>query len=101
MDEKPFLTLDLENIDEHLVPEVKKLTKTSFDVESIVGAAGELKYLNQIKRVLHEQFQDPEEDIVKLLTSKVYDGVQTAKVKAQFLEITKKAMKQFLNVCYR
>ncbi|QTH70209.1 type I restriction endonuclease [Pseudoalteromonas xiamenensis] len=97
MDEKPFLTLDIENIDEHLVPEVKKLTKVSFDVESIVDAAGELKYLNQIKRVLQEQFLDPEEDIVKLLTSKVYDGVQTAKVKAQFLEITKKAMKQFLN----
>lgn len=49
MDEKPFLTLDLLNIDEHLVPELKKLTKSSFDVESIVSAAGELKYLNQIK----------------------------------------------------
>jgi hypothetical protein len=35
MDEKPFLTLDLEDIDEHVVPEVLKLTKTSFDVEII------------------------------------------------------------------
>lgn len=97
MDEKPFLTLDLENIDEHIVPEIKKLTKSSFDVDSVVGAAGELKYLNQIKKVLTEQFQQPEEDFVKLLTSKVYDGVQTPKVKAQFLEIAKKALKQFLN----
>ncbi|GLT17044.1 hypothetical protein GCM10007938_08210 [Vibrio zhanjiangensis] len=97
MDEKPFLTLDLENLDEHLVPEIKKLTKSSFDVGSVVDAAGELKYLNQIKKVLHEQFSEPEEDFVKFFTSKVYEGVQTAKVKSQFLEITTKALKQFLN----
>ncbi|BDY05902.1 type I restriction endonuclease [Ferrimonas sp. YFM] len=97
MDEKPFLTLDLEDIDEHAVPEVKKLTKSSFDVESVVGAAGELKYLNQIKKLLSEQFKDPEEDFVRFFASRVYSGVLTAKVKAQFLEITTKALKQFLN----
>lgn len=97
MDEKPFLTLDLANLDEHVIPEVKKLTKSSFDVESVVDAAGELKYLNQIKKALHEQFQNPEEEFVKFFTSKVYDGVQTAKVKAQFMDITTKALKQFLN----
>ncbi len=97
MDSKPFLTLDLENLDEHVIPEVKKLTKTSFDVDSIVDAAGELKYLNQLKVALHEQFQSPDEELVKFLTSKVYEGVQTPKVKAQFLELTTKALKQFLN----
>ncbi|MFA0140782.1 type I restriction endonuclease [Vibrio kanaloae] len=97
MDEKPFLTLNMSELDEHIVPEVKKLTKTSFDVDSVVDAAGELKYLNQIKKALQEQFKNPEEDFVKFFTSKVYEGVQTAKVKAQFLEITTKALKQFLN----
>ena len=97
MDDKPFLTLDLEELDEHVVPEIKKLTKSSFDVESVVDAAGELKYLNQIKKVLSEQFKEPDEEFVKFFTSKVYDGVQTAKVKSQFLETTTKALKQFLN----
>ncbi|MCE7555895.1 type I restriction endonuclease [Aliivibrio fischeri] len=97
MDEKPFLTLDLEDLDDHIVPEIKKLTKSSFDVDSVVDAAGELKYLNQIKKVLGEQFSQPEEDFVKFFTSKVYEGVQTPKVKSQFLDITTKALKQFLN----
>lgn len=97
MDDKPFLTLDLEELDEHVVPEIKKLTKSSFDVDSVVDAAGELKYLNQIKKILLEQFSDPDEEFVKFFTSKVYEGVQTAKVKSQFLEITTKALKQFLN----
>lgn len=97
MDEKPFLTLDLLNLDEHIIPEIKKLTKSTFDVDSVVDAAGELKYLSQVKKVLSEQFNSPAEDFVKFLTSQVYDGVQTAKVRAQFLEITKKALTQFLN----
>ena len=97
MDDKPFLILDLEDIDEHIVPEIKKLTKSSFDVESIVDAAGELKYLSQIKKVIGSQFVAPEEDFVKFFASRVYDGVLTAKVKAQFLEITTKALTQFLN----
>nr|WP_239552756.1 type I restriction endonuclease [Oceanisphaera litoralis] len=97
MDSKPFLTLDLEDLDEHVFPEIKKLTKSSFDVDSVVDAAGELKYLNQIKAVLYEQFQNPDEDFVRFFTSKVYDGVQTAKVKSQFMEITSKALKQYLN----
>ncbi|GAM63646.1 prophage Lp2 protein 6 [Vibrio ishigakensis] len=97
MDEKPFLTLDITNLDEHIVPEIKKLTKSSFNVDSIVDTAGELKYLSQIKRVLKEQFKSPEEEFVKFFTSRVYDGVQTAKIKTQFSDLTAKALKQFLN----
>ncbi|MCF6250555.1 MAG: type I restriction enzyme HsdR N-terminal domain-containing protein [Methylococcaceae bacterium] len=97
MDEKPFLMLNLSDIDEHIVPEIKKLTKSSFDVDSIVDAAGELKYLSQIKKILDVQFDSPEEEFVKFFASRVYDGVLTVKVKAQFLEITSKALKQFLN----
>ncbi|MCE9686344.1 type I restriction enzyme HsdR N-terminal domain-containing protein [Shewanella sp. AS16] len=97
MDEKPFLVLDLENIDEHIIPEVKKLTKTSFDVESIVSAAGELKYLSDIKKLLGEQFKAPEEEFIKFFASRVYDGTLTAKVKLQFADITSKALRQFLS----
>ena len=85
------------DIDEHIVPELRKMTKSSFDVEAIVDVAGELKYLNEIKKILGGQFKDPDEEFVKFFTSKVYSGKQTVSVKAQFSEITKKALKQFLN----
>ena len=61
--------------------------------ESVVDAAGELKYLNQIKKNLAEQFQEPEDYFVKFFTSKVYDGIQTAKFKAQFHDVAAKALK--------
>lgn len=50
MDGKPFLVLDLLEIDETLIPEIQKLSKESFDLESIISAAEELKYIGALKR---------------------------------------------------
>lgn len=97
MDDKPFLVLDLLDIDDHAIPELKKLTKPAFDVESIINAAGELKYVSQLKRVLASQFSAPDDDFVRLFTTRVYDGVITQRVREQFAALTLKAMRQFLN----
>lgn len=97
MDEKPFLEVDLLDIDEHVIPELQKLTKSAFDVDSIINAAGELKYVGQIKRVIASQFSQPDDDFIKFFASRVYDGVITQKVREQFSLLTRKAASQFLN----
>lgn len=96
MDEKPFLEFDLLDIDDHVVPELQKLTKSAFDVESIISAAGELKYVGQIKRALAAQFSEPDDDFVRLFASRVYEGVITQKVREQFAQLTRKATVQFI-----
>lgn len=96
MDEKPFLELDLLDIDEHVIPELQKLTKTAFDVDSIISAAGELKYVGQIKKEIAAQFANPSDEFVKFFASKVYDGIITQKVRDQFGILTRKATVQFL-----
>ncbi len=97
MDEKPFLELDLLDIDEYSVPELIKLTKSAFDVDSIISAAGELKYVSQLKKLIGAQISKPEDDFVKFFASRVYEGVITQKVREQFFELTRKALAQFLN----
>lgn len=97
MDEKPFLELDLLDIDEHAVPELIKLTKSAFDVDSIVNSAGELKYVSQIKKEIASQFSKPDDDFVKFFASRVYEGMITQKVREQFAELTRKAVAQFLS----
>lgn len=97
MDEKPFLEVDLLDIDENIIPELKKLTKSSFDLESIINAAGELKYVSQIKKILHSQLNNPEDDFVKFFASRVYDGILTQKVREPFFNLTKKAASQYIN----
>ena len=97
MDEKPFLELDLLDIDEYSVPELIKLTKSAFDVDSIISAAGELKYVSQLKKLFGAQVSKPEDDFVKFFASRVYEGVITQRVREQFFELTRKALAQFLN----
>lgn len=97
MDEKAFLELDLLDMDEHVVPELQKLTKSAFDVDSIISAAGELKYVSQIKREIASQFNSPSDEFVKFFATRVYDGMITQKVREQFGDLTRKAMAQFLN----
>ncbi|WP_095165421.1 type I restriction endonuclease [Pseudomonas sp. Irchel 3H3] len=96
MDEKPFLELDLLDLDEHVLPELQKLTKSAFDVDSIISAAGELKYVSQIKKEIASQFSQPNDDFVKFFATRVYDGIITQKVRDQFAILTRKALVQFL-----
>lgn len=97
MDAKPFLVLDLLDVDETLIPELLKLTKDVFDLDSIINSAGELKYIGQIKRTIASQFKEPEDDWIRFFTSRVYDGPFTQKAREQFTPLVTKATKQFLN----
>ena len=96
MDEKPFLEVDLLDVEDHAIPELKKLTKKNFDVESIINAAGELKYLSQIKRLLAHQLVEPHEDFIRFCIANVYDGIITQKVREQFTPLILKAGNQFV-----
>jgi hypothetical protein len=97
MDAKPYLVLDFSDIDETLLPELAKLTKESFNLDSVLSAAGELKYIGQLKRILTAQFKQPEDEWVKFLTTRVYEGAYTQRVRDQFTPLVDKAARQFLN----
>lgn len=95
MDDKPFLELDLLDIDEHAAPELRKLTRSAFDVDSIISAAGELKYIGQLKRELAGQLAEPCEEFLRFFVARVYDGPITARVREQFQPLMQKAITQF------
>ncbi|WP_104193873.1 type I restriction endonuclease [Cryobacterium sp. M25] len=97
MDEKPFLVLDLLDIDETLIPELRKLTKDVFDLDSIISSAEELKYIGQIKRTIATQFTEPQDEWIRFFTARVYEGAFTQKVREQFTSLVTKATKQYLN----
>lgn len=96
MDDRPFLVLDLAHIDETLLPELRKLTKDVFDLNSVISAAEELKYVGAIKREIASQFRDPQDDFVRLFITRVYGGRVTQEVRNQFTALVVKAAKQYL-----
>ena len=97
LDDRPFLVLDLLDIDETLLPELKRMTKDVFDLDSVVSAAEELKYVGAIKRAIAAQFREPDDDFVRLFTARVYERRITQEVRHQFASLVAKAAKQFLN----
>jgi hypothetical protein len=65
MDEKPFLELNLLDLRESLIVEVSKLSKSSFDLDSMLQAASDLKYMREIRVAFERQLESPDEDFVK------------------------------------
>lgn len=96
MDEKPFLVFDLLDVDRALVAEVQKLSKESFDLESVISAAEELKYIGLVKRALANEIKEPTDDWIRYFVARVYDGKATQRVVDQFRGLVAKAASQYI-----
>ncbi|MEM9557537.1 MAG: type I restriction endonuclease [Acidobacteriota bacterium] len=97
MDSRPFLELDLTDLRDDQVNEVAKLAKDRFDLERMLGAAHELKYLREIQRTLDAQLEDPHIDLVRFFFSQAQpDGRFTQQQRELFTELVKKALQQFV-----
>jgi hypothetical protein len=97
MDEKPFFDIDLLNIKENEVDELKKFHKSYFDLDSIVNTASELKYTSEIKAIIQNEITTPSEWFVRGVAKIVYQGAVTAKVLEQFTALTKKSFSQVIS----
>ncbi len=97
MDHKPFLEINMLDIQEPMIAELKRLTKTQFQLDEVVSAAVELKYTKEIKKVLAEELASPSEEFVRLFTSRVYTGRMTPAVRQQFTDLVKRALHLFIS----
>ena len=97
MDAKPFLEVNLLSLDDTVLAELKKFSKSSFELNSILANASDLKYTREIKRILTQEVNQPSEDFVRFFTTQVYPGRLTQTIREQFTEITRKALQQFIS----
>jgi hypothetical protein len=97
MDEKPFLDINILEIKDNQIEELKKFHKSYFDLHNIITTASTLKYSNEIKIILNEEFKQPSEDFVKFFVYKVYTGKATERIINQWTEIVKVSCQQFLS----
>ena len=97
MDNKPFFSLDLLKFEKHEIEELKKFTKGSFDLGVILNTASDLKYTNEIKKILSSELENPSEEFVRFFAAQIYSGRLTSNVMEQFKEIVKKARVQFID----
>ncbi len=92
MDEKPFLEIDLLDIRNSQIEELKKFHKTYFDIDNILSSASELKYTRELKSILTAEFSNPSPEFVKLFARQVYDGMMIPKILEQFTTLMRKSI---------
>jgi hypothetical protein len=97
MDETPFLEINLLEIKEPLIEELKKFTKQNYNIDNLDLVAADLKYTSEIKKILSGEFLAPTEDFVRFFASKVYPKKLTQSAKEKFTAVTKNALNQFIN----
>lgn len=96
MDEKPFLVFDLLDVDRTLVPEIQKLSKATFDIDSLMSAAEELKYIGGIRRIIAGETKDPSDEWVRFFVNRLYEGRTTQRIIDQFRPLVSKALNQYI-----
>jgi hypothetical protein len=98
MDNTPFFEFDILDFKERDVEELKKFAKTSFDVDTILNTASDLKYTRAIQERLNEWVINPPDEFVRLLSIDLLAGRRfTPTLKDQFTQITKRAFEQLLS----
>lgn len=97
MDEKPFLEFNITDIKDTQIDELKKFHKANFDAESIVNTASEMKYMNELKHLLHQELSEPTPEFIKFFAKQVYPSVITSKILDQFTVLTKNSIQQYIS----
>ena len=98
MDNTPFFEFDILDFKERDVEELKKFAKASFDVDTILNTASDLKYTRAIQERLNEWVINPPDEFVRLLSVDLLAGRRfTPTLKDQFTQITKRAFEQLLS----
>lgn len=100
MDEIPFFEFNLLSHTgikfSKQIEELKKFTKSSFDLDTIVGSASNLKYSKALKVEIGRIFEEIPDDLIKILSRNIFEGRYTQQILDKFREQTKKALNEFI-----
>lgn len=83
MDEKPFAEIDLADLKSAPLEQIKQLSKSMFDLETLLSAAERLKYLRGVKEEIKNEFGDPSDWLVREMARRVHTA---ERVSGQLLE---------------
>lgn len=89
MDKKPFLEINLLDIDDNEILQLKKFAKNTFNLEAISSTASNLKYIDNINNRLKEELEALE--MIREILSDVVDKE----------DITYKSTKSYFGINYK
>jgi len=97
MDEKPFFTINIEDLKDSSIKILESFTKNDYNLENILDSAEALKYIKAIRKEFEKEIENPSDEIVKLLVGRFFEKPMTASRMISFKEYTKKALTLSIN----
>lgn len=97
MDEKPFLVVNMLNLSDADVEQLKKFHKSYYNEREILSTAQELQITIQVKDLLNKNFQNPGDEFVRYFVKYTGDGKSSAKQIEQYRPIVKKSIASVIN----
>nr|WP_247886918.1 type I restriction endonuclease [Azospirillum sp. SYSU D00513] len=93
MDQRPFFQFNILDHRPDDVAELQKFAIDMFDLDTILSTASNLKYSSAIKAELIKEFDNPSEELVRMMVARVYEGRFIQKVKEEFAPLVAVAIK--------
>lgn len=98
MDEKPFLIVNMLDLSDADIEQLKKFHKSYYNKEDVLSTANELKYTTEIKSILNNEFASPTAEFVRFFARQAYTSGQiTSKVIDMFTPLVKKSITSVIN----
>lgn len=98
MDERPFLVVNMLDLSDADIEQLKKFHKSYYNEDNVLSTANELKYTTEIKEIFNKEIQSPTSDFVRFFAKQIYTtGQITQKVVEVFTPLVKKSMSIVIN----
>ena len=92
MDEKPFLVVNMLDLSDADIEEMKKFHKSCYNESEILSTAKELQMMIQIKEILAKNFQSPGDEFTRYFVRSLNNGKSTPKLIEEYRPIVRKSI---------
>lgn len=98
MDDKPFLVVNMLDLSDADIEQLKKFHKSYYNEEDVLSTANDLKYTTEIKSILNNEFASPTAEFVRFFARQTYTSGQiTSKVIDMFTPLVRKSISSVIN----
>ena len=98
MDERPFAEIDLSDLKSAPLEQIKQLSKSMFDLETLLSTAERLKYLRGVKEEIRTELTEPSDWLVREMARRVHTSERvTGQLLEKFKPVVIDAIKAVIN----
>lgn len=97
MDEKPFLIVDMLNLSDNDIEQLKKFHKSNYNESEILSTAQQLQISTSLRKIIIKDFQSPSQEFVRYFVKEINDNRSSSKLVEQYTPLLKEEISKYIN----